>query len=51
MLPSAALVDIPVGGYDLYLIKQLLVRDSMAAFVNSMQLEYVTRMRSVTITE
>ena len=51
MLPSAALVDIPVGGYDLYLIKLLLVRDSTAAFVNSMQLEYVTRMRSVTITE
>lgn len=50
-LPKDAVATIPVGEYEVYLIKQELQRDSTEQLITSMQLEYITRARKVTITE
>lgn len=50
-LPSDALASMAVGEYELYLIKQKLVKDSTAALISSMQLEYITKSKRVILTE
>lgn len=50
-LRSEALSDIPTGDYRVYFVKQQLHKDSTASLVSSMQTEYFTTSREVTVTE
>jgi hypothetical protein len=50
-LPKEALSDIPVGKYQVYLIKQQLQKDSLSTLQSSVQTEYFTRMVPVEIKE
>jgi hypothetical protein len=50
-LPKEALSDIPVGKYQVYLVKQQLHKDSVSTLQSSIQTEYFTRMVPVEIKE
>ncbi|MEL7159212.1 MAG: hypothetical protein AAFN92_00530 [Bacteroidota bacterium] len=50
-LPARALADVPPGKYEVYLIKQQLVRDSTEHLRYSLQTEYFTRSKNVTVTD
>lgn len=50
-LRREALADIPAGDYRIYLVKQQLHRDSTDRLVSTVQTEYFTRSREVTVTE
>ncbi|MEM7575391.1 MAG: hypothetical protein AAF433_20965 [Bacteroidota bacterium] len=48
-LPAATIQELPAGNYEVYLVKQALVRDSLAQLKTSTQIEYFTRSRSVEV--
>lgn len=50
-LRREALSDIPTGKYRVYLVKQQLHKDSTASLVSSIQSEYFTTSREVTVVE
>ncbi|WP_020570248.1 hypothetical protein [Neolewinella persica] len=50
-LPKEALSDIPVGKYQVYLVKQQLQKDSLSTMQSSVQTEYFTRTIPVEIKE
>ena len=48
-IPTAAIASYPAGDYDVYLVKQSLVRDSSAYVKASVQTEYYTATRRITL--
>lgn len=48
-LPAATIRELPAGTYEVYLVKQALVRDSLPQLKSSTQIEYFTRSRSVEV--
>ena len=48
-LPSATIQELPTGTYEVYLVKQALIRDSLPELRSSTQIEYFTRSRSVEV--
>ena len=50
-LPAESFADVPAGDYNIYLVRQGVVKDSTAALVHKIQTEYFTRPQPIMVAD